>query len=108
MHKTPKDTALIISLCKDIARHASQLEAENQGTDQSIERYVELKDLLLSHFMQGEDNFETILTEVRKSWAYASGWEDKGALTIAAKNHAICMLDYFMTLINEIKKEELI
>ena len=100
-----RDTALIACLCKDIARHASQLEAECQGVKQSTERYFELKSLLLTYFLQGGD-FEIILNEIRKSWKDAGGWDDKGELTVSTKNHALCMLDFFMMLFNEINKEE--
>lgn len=103
--KNCKDGALIVSLCKDIARHASQIEAESQGVEQSADRYLELKGLLLTHFLQGGD-FEVILKEIRKSWKDAGEWDNKGELTVSAKNHALCMLDYFMMLINEMNKED--
>ena len=61
-----KDTALIVSLCKDIARHASQLEAESNSVEQSTERYLEFKNLLVNHYLQGEDNFETIIDEMNE------------------------------------------
>ena len=104
--KNCKDIALIVSLCKDIARHASQLEAECQGVNQSVDRYLELKGLLLTYFLQGGDDFEVILKEIRKSWKDVGGWDNKGELTVSTKNHALCMLDFFMMLIGEMNKED--
>lgn len=102
-----KDYALIHSLCKDIARHASQLEAEGQGVEQSVDRYCELKNLLLTHCTQGENNFDIILKEIRKSTQYAGGKDNKGDITVSAKNHILCMLDYFLILYKEMNKEEM-
>jgi hypothetical protein len=93
-----KDISLIVSLCKDIARHTSQLEAECKREEQSTERYSELKNLLLSHYLHGEDNLETILNEIRKSIKNAGGWDNEEEITVSAKNHALCMLDYFLML----------
>lgn len=102
---TKKDMALIVGLCKDIARHASQLEAESNGTEQSTERYLEFKNLLVNHYLQGEDNFETIINEFLKSMQNAGGWDNKGDVTVSAKNHALCMLEYFLMLANEANKD---
>lgn len=103
--KNRKDTALIVSLCKDIARHVSQLEAESNGIEQSTERYLEFKNLLVNHYLQGEDNFETIINEFRKSMQNVDGWDNKGEVTVSAKNHALCILDYFLMLVNEANKD---
>lgn len=104
--KNYKDYALIMSLCKDIARHASQLEAESRGVEQSTDRYLELKNLLVSHYLQGENNFKTILEEFYKSMQDTGGWDNKGEITVSAKNHMACMLKYFLMLINVTNKEE--
>lgn len=101
---TKKDTSLIISLCKDIARHASQIEAEINGIEQSTDRYLELKNILVNHYLYGEDNFEIIINEIRKSMQNAGGWENKDVLTVSIKNHALCIIDYFLMLVNEANK----
>jgi hypothetical protein len=102
---TKKDMSFIISLCKDIARHASQLEAENQGVEQSTDRYLELKNLLASHYLQGEDNFNTIIKELCKSTKNSGGWDNKGEATVSTKNHILCMFEYFLMLVNEASKD---
>lgn len=104
MKKAKKDIALVISLCKDIARHVSQLEAENNGIEQT-ERYLEFKNLLVNHYLQGEDNFDIIIKEFRKSMQNVGGWDNKGKVTVSAKNHTLCILDYFLMLTNETSKE---
>lgn len=100
-----KDLGLIISLCKDIARHASQLEAESQGVKQSTDRYLELKNLLINHYLQGENNFEIILEEFCKSIQNAGGWDNEEETTVSIKNHMLCIFEYFLMLVNEINKE---
>lgn len=97
---TTKNPALIISLCKDIARHTSQLEAEIHGVEQDTNRYLELKNLLTSHYWQGEDNFENIIKEIRRSMNNCTQVEN----IISVRNHLLCMLDYFLMLTNEMNK----
>lgn len=94
----------IVCLCKDISRHASQLEAESQGVEQSTDRYLELKSLLLSHYLQGEDNFETILKELRKSMCNTGDCDKNGKAVVSPLNHLLCMFEYFLMLVSEEKK----
>lgn len=103
--KNCKDIALIVSLCKDIARHASQLEAECQGVEQSTERYFELKGLLLSYCLQGGD-FKIICDEICKSVNNVEYRDNQGEITMSALRHMTCMLKYFMMLIDEMNKED--
>lgn len=105
MTKERKDSALIFSLCKDIARHASQLEAEVNRNTQSITRYLELKSILTSHYIQGEENFKTVLEEIRKSLCRAADLTASEELTISIKNHVMCMFEYFLMLTYEMSKE---
>ena len=100
-----KDMALIVSLCKDIARHASQTEAESNGVEQSTERYLEFKNLLVNHYLYGEDNVEIIIKEIRKAIQNTGGWANNGQVTVSIKNHALCMLEYFLMLVNEASKD---
>lgn len=102
--ETKKDTSLIVSLCKDIARHASQLEAENKGVKQSTDRYLELKSLLVSYYLQGEDNFEIILKEIRKSMLNIDNFNEDLDAVKSVRNHALCMFEYFLMLVNEANK----
>ena len=109
MKEIKQDAGLIVCLCKDIARHASQLEAENQGVEQSADRYFELKNLLTGYFLidrhlQIEDNFEIIIEELRKSMENAGGWDNKGEVTVSTKNHLLCMFRYLLMLVNEVNK----
>ena len=101
-----KDITLISCLCKDIARHASQLEAECQGVNQSVDRYLELKSLLLSHFLHNGHAIDVVINEIQKSLNTAGGWDNKGDVTVSVKNHALCLLNYFMMLMGEMDKEE--
>ena len=93
-----KDYALIASLCKDIARHASQLEGEAQGLGQSVDRYLELKSLLTSYCLQGGD-FEIIHKQIRKSMQNVGDFDEKGKAIRSSQNHVICMLEYFLMLL---------
>ena len=106
MTKERKDSALIFSLCKDIARHVSQLEAKVNGTAQSSTRYLELKNLLTNHYMHSEDNFKTILEEIRKSICSAVDATTNGELVVSIRNHIICMFDYFLMLTYEMSNED--
>ena len=105
MEKNRKDPALITSLCKDIARHASQLEAEAKGVEQSTDRYLKLKNLLTSHYLQGEDNFEAILKEIQTSIKDVGDVDEMGKPVVSPLNHALCMLNYFLMLSNEDQKD---
>lgn len=101
-----RDPALIASLCKDIARHASQLEAEIAGAEQSAERYSELKNLLTNYYLQGGDDFEVILKEMRNSMRNACNNDNEDKKTAASiKNHVLCILEYFLMLTNEASKD---
>ena len=100
-----KDIALVVSLCKDIARHASQLEAESHGVEQSVDRYLELKNLLVSHYLQREDNFEIIIKELRSSMADVGDYDENGKAVVSSTNHLLCMFQYLLMLVNEINKE---
>lgn len=100
-----KDYALIASLCKDIARHASQLEGEAQGLGQSVDRYLELKSLLTSYCLQGGD-FEIIYKQIRKSMQNVGDFDEKGKAIRSSQNHVICMLEYFLMLFNELTKKD--
>ena len=100
-----KDYALIASLCKDIARHASQLEAEAQGLGQSVDRYLELKSLLIGYCLKGGD-FKIISKEISKSIQNIGDFDEKGNAIRSSQNHVICMLEYFLMLFNELVKKD--
>ena len=100
-----KDLALIVSLCKDIARHASQIEAESKGQEQSAERYLELKKMLVGYYAQGDDKFKTILEEIRKSIRNAGSLDKDERDFVSTRNHALCMLEYFLMLTDEANKD---
>lgn len=102
---------IIVSLCKDIARHASQLEAESHGVEQSVDRYLELKNMLVNHYLYGKNSFKTIFDELFKSMKDVGGWDSEkyGAEPeknpiLCALNHTLCMFEYFLMLTEETKK----
>lgn len=97
------DIMAVNSLCKDIARHVSHLEAEANGTEWSLERYKEIKRLLLNHYMQGEDNFSTIRGEIQNTLKHRWLVNDRD-VAISFKNHLACILSYFL-LLEEINKK---
>lgn len=101
-----KDIALTFELCKSIARHMSQIEAEKTNSPQSTERYLELKSMLMTHFLQCDDNVDKIIEEFEKCLEGVGDFDENGvAVPKSPLNHVICTLMYFIQLYNNNLKE---
>lgn len=85
---------VILSCCKDIARHISCIEAELAGEKQNANRYIECKQMLIKYYLDQSGDYREINRTLQRLIGSVADLDDNAVNKQDLRDRLLCILIY--------------